>query len=192
MTKGAKTFLIIAGIVILVILFVSSCVSISNNMVKMQEEIKNTWAEIDNQLKRRYDLIPNLVNTVKGYAKHEKEIFIAIADARARMAGARSAGEKVKAANQIESVLSRLLVIVEQYPNLKADTQFRALMDELAGTENRLAVSRKRYNDTVTEYNKYIRVFPNSLIAGMNKYAPAERYQIPEASKATPDVNFNN
>lgn len=190
MTKGAKTFLIIAGIVILIILFISSCVRIGNSMIRMQEEIKNKWAEVENQLQRRYDLIPNFVNTVKGYASHEKEVFARIADARARMAGARDTAGKVRAANEIESALSRLLVVVEQYPVLKADTQFRGLMDELAGTENRLAVSRKRYNDTATEYNKYIRVIPNNIIAGMNRFGPVELYKIPEAAKARPGVEF--
>ncbi|MDD5067579.1 MAG: LemA family protein [bacterium] len=190
MTKTAKTFLIIAGFIILILICVSSCININNNMVRMQEEIKNKWAEIDNQLQRRYDLIPNLVKTVKGYASHEKEILTGIADARARMAGARDYTEKVKAANQLESALSRLLVIVEQYPNLKADTQFRGLMDELAGTENRLTVSRKRYNETVAEFNKYIKVFPNRFFASMGKFSEAEYFQIPETAKTAPAVEF--
>lgn len=190
MTKGAKTLLIIALFIILIILVVSSCVKTGNSMIRMQEEIKNKWAEVENQLQRRYDLIPNVVSTVKGYASHEKEVFTRIADARSRMAGARDTAEKVKAANEIESALSRLLVVVEQYPVLKADAQFRGLMDELAGTENRLAVSRKRYNDTATEYNKYIRVIPNNFIAAMNGFGPVELYKIPEAAKTAPAVAF--
>jgi len=159
-------------------------------MIKMQEDIKNAWAEIDNQLQRRYDLINNLVETVKGYAKHEKEIFQHIADARAKLAGATHYSEKVKAANEFESAFSRLLLIVENYPLLKADANFRALMDEISGTENRLAVSRKRYNDKVARYNQYIKIFPNSIIAGMYNFKEAEYFKIPEIAKVAPKVKF--
>lgn len=190
MSKANKTLLIIIGLVILVLIFISYYVNISNTMIRMQEEIKNKWAEVDNQLQRRYDLIPNLVNTVKGYAKQEKDIFTQIAEARAKLAGAQNYSDRVKAANNVESALGRLLVIVEQYPNLKSDANFRALMDELAGTENRLAVSRKRYNDIVTSFNQYIKVIPNNMIAGMRNISPAELYQIPEIAKTTPKVEF--
>ncbi len=161
-----------------------------NTMINMQETIKNQWAEIDNQLKRRYDLIPNLVNTVKGYAKHEKEVFTDIANARAKLAGATSINEKAKAASNLESAISRLLVIVERYPQLKADSHFTALMDELSGTENRLSVARMRYNRAVADYNKYIRMFPNNIYASWFGFKPAEYFKIPEKEKATPKVNF--
>ncbi|MBN1898489.1 MAG: LemA family protein [Spirochaetes bacterium] len=190
MSKSTKTWLIIGAFILVVIIFLGSCIGIRNNMVTMQEDIKNAWAQVENQLQRRYDLIPNLVNTVKGYAKHEREIFIQIAEARAKLAGAGTYPDKVKAANQIESALGRLLVIVERYPLLKADANFRALMDELAGTENRLAVERKRYNDKVTEYNKYIKVIPNNMIAGMMGFSKADLYEIPEVAKETPKVEF--
>ncbi len=190
MSKANKTLLIIIGIIILVLIFISYYVNISNTMIRMQEEIKNKWAEVDNQLQRRYDLIPNLVSTVKGYAKQEKDIFTQIAEARAKLAGAQNYSDRVKAANNVESALGRLLVIVEQYPNLKSDANFRGLMDELAGTENRLAVSRKRYNDIVTSFNQYIKVIPNNIIAGMRNISPAELYQIPEIAKTTPKVEF--
>jgi len=190
MSKGSKFLLILGSIILILLIFVSVYYNIKNRMIKYQEEINNAWAQIESQLQRRYDLIPNLVNTVKGYAKHEKEIFEEIAEARAKMFSAKSFNEKVKSANLIENSLSRLMVIVENYPLLKADANFRALMDELAGTENRIAVERKRYNDKVAEYNKYIRVFPNSIIAGINNFKPAEYYKVPSTVKEAPRVEF--
>jgi LemA protein len=145
-----KTAGIVLGVLILIsILFAGWMMGYYNRFVNMDEGIKNAWAQVENQLMRRNDLIPNLVNTVKGYASHEKEVFTNIADARAKLGGAKSVSEKIDAANEMTSALSRLLVIVEQYPQLKADQSFNRLMDELAGTENRLAVERKRYNDQV-------------------------------------------
>jgi len=190
MSKGSKFLLILGSIILILLIFVSVYYNIKNRMIKYQEEINNAWAQVESQLQRRYDLIPNLVNTVKGYAKHEKEIFEEIAEARAKMFSAKSFDEKVKSANLIENSLSRLMVIVENYPLLKADANFRALMDELAGTENRIAVERKRYNDKVAEYNKYIRVFPNSIIAGINNFKPAEYYKVPSTVKEAPRVEF--
>jgi LemA protein len=190
MSKGSKFLLILGSIILILLIFVSVYYNIKNRMIKYQEEINNAWAQVESQLQRRYDLIPNLVNTVKGYAKHEKEIFEEIAEARAKMFSAKSFNEKVKSANLIENSLSRLMVIVENYPLLKADANFRALMDELAGTENRIAVERKRYNDKVAEYNKYIRVFPNSIIAGINNFKPAEYYKVPSTVKEAPRVEF--
>ncbi len=190
MSKTTKTLIILGVILLGIIIFISSCIGIYNNMIRMQKDIENAWAQVENQLQRRYDLIGNLVNTVKGYAKHEKEIFLKIAEARSKLAGAGNYRDKVKAANQMESALARLLVIVENYPLLKADANFRALMDELAGTENRIAVERKRYNDRVTEYNKYIKIFPNSIIANMYNFKEAELYKIPEIAKSAPKVEF--
>ncbi len=190
MNKTTKILIIVGVILLLFIIFFSSCINMHNNMIRMQEAIKNAWAQVDNQLQRRYDLIPNLVNTVKGYAKHEKEIFIKIAEARSKLAGATSYPSKVQAANQMESAISRLLVVVENYPLLKADANFRALMDELSGTENRIAVERKRYNDKVNQYNQYIKVFPNSIIANMYNFKEAEYFKIPEIAKSVPKVEF--
>jgi len=161
-----------------------------NQFVNMDEGIKNAWAQVENQLQRRSDLIPNLVNTVKGYAAHEKEVFTNIADARAKLAGAKSVGEKIDAANEMTSALSRLLVVVERYPDLKANESFNRLMDELSGTENRLAVERKRYNDQVLEYNQMRRRFPSNVIAGMFAFVEATYFKVPEAAKETPKVDF--
>ena len=131
-----------------------------NNMVSMHESIDAAWAQVENQLQRRNDLIPNLVEVTKGYASHEKEIFDHIADARSRLIGAGSRDQKIDAANDLTSALSRLLVIAEKYPDLKANQQFARLSDELAGTENRIATERRRYNEAVREYNTYIRTVP--------------------------------
>jgi len=182
---------IILIVIVLIVLF-GACDMKSkyNTMVNMNEDIKNKWAEIDNQLKRRYDLIPNLVNTVKGYARHEKEVFTQIAEARSKLAGATTINEKAKAASSMESAIGRLLVIVENYPQLKADSHFRALMDELAGTENRLAVARKRYNDAVAQYNKYIKMFPTNIFANMFNFKEGEYFKIEESEKANPKVEF--
>lgn len=161
-----------------------------NKFVNMDEGIKNAWAQVENQLQRRSDLIPNLVNTVKGYASHEKEVFTKVADARAKLAGAKNPTDKIEAANEMTSALSRLLVVVEQYPQLKADQSFNRLMDELAGTENRLAVERKRYNDQVLEYNAMRRRVPSNMIATMFAFVEAPYFKVPEAAKETPKVDF--
>lgn len=161
-----------------------------NRFVNMDEGIKNAWAQVENQLQRRNDLIPNLVNTVKGYAAHEKGVFENIANARARLAGAQTIGDKVNAANDMTSAISRLLVVVEQYPNLKADQSFSRLMDELAGTENRLAVERKRYNDQVLEYNQLRRRIPSNIIAALFNFGEATYFKTPETAKELPKVDF--
>jgi len=191
LSKGAKTGLIIGGIVLLIIIIGGSCMGRYNKMVNFRETIDNQWAQVENQLKRRYDLIPNLVNTVKGYAKHEKEIFTQIAESRAKLAGASKVADKVKAANGMESAIGRLLLIVERYPDLKANANFRALQDELSGTENRIAVERKRYNDSVKTFNTYIKQFPNKIFASMWGFSEAEYFEIPEPEKAVPKVDFN-
>src|SRR5712691_3405176 len=138
-----------------------------NRIVALREQIDAAWAQVENQLQRRNDLIPNLVEVTKGYATHEKEIFDHIADARARLIGAGSRDEKIDAANDLGTALSRLLVIGERYPDLKANQQFARLSDELAGTENRLATERRRYNDAVREYNTYIKKLPANFTARM-------------------------
>lgn len=161
-----------------------------NSLVKLDESVKTAWAQVDNQLQRRNDLIPNLVNTVKGFAKQEKSIFENVANARAKLAGARTVGNKISAANAMSGALSRLLAVVENYPQLKSDQNFRQLMDELSGTENRIAVERKRYNDMVKRYNQTIRMFPKSLLAGMFGFERAKLFEAEEASKDVPAVNF--
>jgi len=163
---------------------------VRNNLIGMDENIQAQWAQVENQMQRRYDLIPNLVNTVKGYARHEKEIFTQIAEARAKLAGASSVRDKVKASNALESVLGRLLMIVERYPNLKASANFTRLMDELAGTENRLAVARRYYNEAVKIYNRTIRMFPASIVATLSGFEKADYFQIEEKVKTVPMVKF--
>jgi len=145
---------------------------------------------VDNQLQRRNDLIPNLVATVKGYAAHEKGVLDDIAAARAKMAGAKSPAETIEGSNQMSSALSRLLVVVENYPNLKADQSFNRLMDELAGTENRLAVERKRYNDLVMEFNAMRRRFPTNVVASLFNFGEASYFEVPKEAKALPKVDF--
>lgn len=188
--KRGAVLLSIGVVVVLIVIFIGWSISVRNNLVAMEEEINAAWAEIDNQLKRRSDLIPNLVNTVKGYAAHEEEVFTNIADARAKLAGAGSVEEKAEGYEEMQSALSRLLVVVEQYPDLKANQNFTRLMDELAGTENRIAVARKRYNDTVRKFNTKIRMFPTSIIAGNLGLEKQTYFEISEAARKTPKVDF--
>ncbi len=164
--------------------------SLYNGLVRLRNQVKNAWAQIDVQLKRRHDLIPNLVETVKGFATQERTIFEAVANARAKLAGAGSIEGQIKANNELSGALGRLLVIVENYPQLKSDANFRALMDELAGTENRISVERKRYNDAVGAYNVAVRRFPGVLFASAFGFREAPFYEVPESARQTPQVKF--
>jgi LemA protein len=187
-----KAFLIVVGVIALIgILFVGTGISLYNGIVTKHETITAKWAQVENQLQRRNDLIPNLVNTVKGYAAHEKTLLEDITNARSQWAKATSVEEKVKAAGVIDSALSRLLLVVENYPNLKADQTFLKLMDELSGTENRISVERMRYNEAVREYNVTVRMFPGNIVAGMFGYKVATEYfKAEEKAKAVPEVKF--
>ena len=151
---------VLVSILMVIVLAVGSVFGFYNGMVSARENVDSKWSQVDNQLQRRSDLIPNLVNTVKGYAAHEKDVFQAVSDARAKMAGARTAGDKMAANTELNSALSRLLAVAENYPQLKADQNFRQLQDELSGTENRIAVARKDYNDAVQGYNTKIKSLP--------------------------------
>jgi LemA protein len=183
---------VLIGIVLVVVIVTAFFASIYNQMVKYDEAINSAWAQVENVLQRRGDLIPNLVNTVKGYAKHEKDIFENIAAARAAMAGAKNLNDKVKAAGEMDSAISRLLVVVENYPQLKANEHFTALMDELAGTENRIAVERKRYNDIVQIYNTAVRTFPTNIVAKKLGFTVKEVYfKAEEKAKQVPQVKFD-
>jgi LemA protein len=162
-----------------------------NTFVGQEEAIKAQWAQVENQLQRRNDLIPNLVETVKGYATHEQAVFQEIADARAKLLAAKSPEETIQAANQQTSALGRLLAVVENYPNLKANEQFNRLMDELSGTENRLAVERMRYNEKVQAYNTSRRQFPANLTAKMFGFKEYPFFQAPPDAKQAPKVNFS-
>jgi LemA protein len=181
---------VVAIIVVLVVIGVGWYIGIRNKLVTMEENINGAWAEIDNQLKRRADLIPNLVNTVKGYATHEREVFTQVAEARAKLAGASTVGEAAAGYNQLQNALSRLLVIVERYPELKANVNFIRLQDELAGTENRIAVARKRYNDSVRLFNTKIRRFPSSIVARRMGLEKKEYFEIEEQAREVPKVDF--
>ena len=161
-----------------------------NTMVAMQEEVKSAWAQIENQLKRRTDLIDNLVEVTKGYAGHEKSVFENIANARAKIGSAGSRGEQIDAANEMSSAISRLLVIAENYPQLKADTQFARLSDELAGTENRIATERRRYNEVVQAYNTYIKKLPAALYSGWLGFQQEKYFEVPQEEQKAPKVKF--
>lgn len=178
------------ALVILVVIVVSWYVRARNGIVTLDEDINGAWAEIDNQLQRRSDLIPNLVETVRGFAKQEQSIFTDIAEARAKLAGAGSVPEKAESYNELQGALSRLLVITENYPDLKSNQNFIQLQDELAGTENRIAVARKRYNDKVRTYNTRIRRFPGSMMAGSMGFAIRDYFEIDETARQAPKVDF--
>ncbi len=167
-------------------------VGIYNGLVSRDEGVKNAWAQVENQMQRRYDLIPNLVATVKGYATHEEGIFTQVAEARAKLAGAATINDKAAAASQLEGVLGRLLAIAENYPELKASENFRGLQDELAGTENRLAVERMRYNETVKGYNVAARGFPAVLFVGLMGFdAQKAFFEVADkAAREAPKVGF--
>lgn len=158
--------------------------------ITMDEVVKKTWADVEVVLKRRFDLIPNIVETVKGYASHEKELLQGIADSRKAYTGAATAGAKMQASSAMDSFVSRLLVIQERYPELKADKNFHALQIELEGTENRIAEMRKKYNDAASQLNSYIRAFPGSLYAGWTGVKPAEYFKAGEEAQETPKVKF--
>jgi LemA protein len=161
-----------------------------NALVKENEGVNGQWAQVENQLQRRNDLIPNLVSTVKGYAAHEEKVFADIADARAKLAGAGSIDEKAAAAGELQGALSRLLVVVENYPTLKADAQFQALMDELTGTENRLAVERMRFNELVRDFDTKIKQFPTSLFASITGFKARAYFEVAPGAQGVPQVDF--
>jgi len=178
--------LIVIGVFVLYIIF------IFNGLVQLRNRVGEAWSDIDVQLKRRYDLIPNLINTVKGYAAHEKEIFENVAEARSKLAGAQTIPDKIAANQEMSQALGRLLMISERYPDLKANQNFLALQDELAGTENRIAVERRRYNEAVRTYNVLVRTFPSNIIARVMNYGTKEIYfEAAEGAKEVPQVNFN-
>ncbi len=191
MTKGLKIVLIVLGIILLLGFITFNWVRTGyDNVIAMDENITGKWAQVENQLKRRYDLIPNLIETVKGYASHEKELFEHIADARTQYFQAKDVKGKIQASNQLEGVLSRLLLLREAYPDLKANQSFLKLQDSLEGTENRIAVERKRYNEAVQLLNTYIRTFFGRFFASLVGVTAAEYYEIPETEKEVPKVEF--
>ena len=191
MSNTLKVVLIVLGITVLFLVIVGGkLIAGYNQVIAMEENVKGKWAQVENQLKRRYDLIPNLVETVKGYAQHEKEIFENIAQARTQYFQSQDVKSRIQSANQLEGALSRLLLLQERYPDLKANQSFLRLQDSLEGTENRIAVERKRYNDAVQILNTYIRTLFGRLYALLAGVSTAEYYEIPEAEKQAPKVKF--
>lgn len=193
-----RKVLIVIGILVALLLvaglaFGGMFVSRRNEMVAMREGIQGAWAQVDTVIQRRADLVPNLVETVKGIAAQEKEVFTNIANARAAMAGARTPADRIGANDQMSGALSRLLLIVENYPQLRSSENFIRLQDELAGTENRIAVERRKYNQAVQQYNTHIQLFPNSIVASISGYQREDAYfrTTEEARQAPPAVNFN-
>ena len=191
MSGRMKTIVIVVAILLLVVLIPYSFLKGTyNSLVTLDESVKAAWAQVENQLQRRYDLIPNYVETVKGYAAHEKEVLMGVTEARARVGGGGSIQDKMESNNALSSALSRLLLVVERYPDLKANTNFIRLQDELAGTENRIAVERRRYNETVRTYNTKIRRFPTNLLAGMFGFERAAFFEVPKEMQEAPKVKF--
>jgi len=192
-----KILLAVVGVILVLLLLVAglvgaSYVSSKNEMVRKNEAIKQAWSQVDVVLQRRADLIPNLVETVKGYAKHEQTVFGDIANARAGLLNAKTPADKIAANGQLDGALGRLLLIVENYPNLKADQNFMALQDELAGSENRIAVERRRYNEAIQDYNTYIGLFPNSIFASWAGFQRNNDYfAASEGARVAPKVDFS-
>lgn len=177
---------VLAVIVILAITIIPSY----NGLVNKEEDVDQAYAQIENQLQRRLDLIPNLVNTVQGYASQEQEVIQSISDARANLAGAQTPGDQATADDELTTALNNLLVVVENYPDLKSNETFQQLMDELAGTENRIAVARKDYNDAVSTFNRSVKRFPGSVIAGVFGFDEKEYFKASEGAEEAPTVDF--
>jgi LemA protein len=186
-----KGLIVLIVVVVVALLLGSSFVSRRNQMAIKREAVNAAWAQVDVVLQRRADLIPNLVETVKGFAAQEQTVFGDIAKARSALLGAHSPSEKIAANGQLDSALGRLLVVVENYPQLKSNENFLRLQDELAGTENRIAVERRRYNEAVQDYNTFIALFPNSLVASMGGFVRNDAYfKTEEGARQAPKVSF--
>jgi len=185
-----KGLIILGAILLILFLSIGTFTGTYNNIVTAEEDVTGKWAQVENQLQRRLDLIPNLVETVKGYAAHEQETFTLVTEARSKAAGAVSIQDKAQANSELTNALSRLMVIVERYPDLKANQNFLKLQDELAGTENRIAIARKDYNEAVQGFNTFIKRFPNNLIASIFKFDLKDYFEAEENAKAAPKVQF--
>ena len=203
MSKNAKKGCLIAigVVVILIIITISSIIGTYNNMVKLDEGVKEKWSQVENVYQRRYDLIPNLVNTVKGYAAHEKETFTAVTEARAKAGGTFNISDQVlndpamfqkfqQTQSSLGGALQRLMVVMEKYPDLKANQNFLALQDQLEGTENRIAVERKRFNEAARFYNTYIKLFPKVILANMFGFDEKQYFKSTEGAEEAPKVEF--
>ena len=191
-SKKKTLIIVLAVIVVLAIATYSFFAGNYNKFVSLDQTVKTSWAQVENQLQRRFDLIPNLVETVKGYAKQEKDVMVEVTNARAKVGGAANApiSDKVAANNELSGALSRLMVVVEKYPDLKSNQNFMHLQDELAGTENRIAVERMRYNEAVKVYNQTIKSFPANLRAGMYGFKDGAFFDAPKEAKEAVKVKF--
>jgi LemA protein len=188
-----KVLGVVVVIILLLLIGIGMYVSVKNTLVSKNEAVKSTWSQVDVVLQRRADLIPNLVETVKGITKQEQAVFGEIAEARSRLLSASSPADKIAANQRLDGALGRLLAISENYPQLKSNENFLRLQDELAGTENRIAVERKRYNDTLQDYNTYVQQFPASMFASGMGFKPNNAYfTATEGSRAVPKVDFGN
>lgn len=187
MKKGLVPILVVVGIIVVLALML---IPSYNGFVNGEENVDQAYAQVENQLQRRLDLIPNLVESVKGFAKQEKDVIASVTEARARLAGAGSPQDQAQANDELSGALSRLLVVVENYPELKSDANFRQLMDELAGTENRLSVARQDYNNEVADFNRKVKRFPGALLAGIFGFDEKEYFKADAAAKDAPKVDF--
>src|SRR5256886_15204450 len=189
----SKALIVFVVLVLIALFLFGQYVSVRNTLVTKDQAVKAAWSQVDIVLQRRADLIPNLVETVKGFAKQEQTVFGDIAKARSALLSAGTPSEKIAANNQLDGAIGRLLVVVENYPTLKSNENFLRLQDELAGTENRIAVERKRYNDAIQDYNTYLLKFPNNVIAGFAGFKRNDAYfKASEGSREVPKVNFGN
>src|SRR5437899_2792082 len=191
MNRGLAGCVIVGGVIVLILAIAGmSLAGIYNRLVAQDQQVKAAWAQVQNVLQRRADLIPNLVETVKGYASHEKQVFESVAEARSRLAGAATPREAAAANAGLTSALGRLLAIAENYPNLKANENFIRLQDELAGSENRIAVERMRYNEAVRQFNTSLKSFPTNLLASFFRFSEREYFEAEEGAKEVPKVKF--
>jgi LemA protein len=191
MKKGSIVIIALVVIVVVAIMLIFSGISTYNNLVAQNEIVQTALSQIDNQLQRRNDLIPNLVETVKGYAAHEEEIFTSIAESRSKLAGASTVEEKANANSELSGALSRLLVIAENYPELKANENFRELTYELSGTENRIAIARMDYNEAARKFNTAIKKFPTVIFAGIFGFESYDYFEADESARNVPEVKFD-
>jgi LemA protein len=193
-TKRSRTTLLVGcvgALLLILLIFGGTACGTYNTLTGEQQKVNNALSNVDVQLQRRSDLIPNLVNTVKGYTKHEEAVFSEIAEARSRLLNAKTVDEKSEANNQLTGALGRLLVLTENYPNLKADQQFNRLSDELAGTENRIGTARRDYNKAVLDYNTLRQRFPTVVMANVLGFQPAQEFKADESARQAPKVDFN-
>ncbi|HOK96168.1 MAG TPA: LemA family protein [Anaerohalosphaeraceae bacterium] len=189
LSAGLIGMLVILGVVVLLVLFV---IGVYNSLVRLRNQVDNAWSQIDVQLKRRHDLIPNLVETAKGYMQHERGTFEAITEARSRAMGAKSVAEASKAEGALTEALSKFMLVVENYPDLKANQNFLSLQETLTSTENKIAFARQGYNDQVLFYNNKIQMFPSNIIAGMFNFTKRDYFEIEnEAERSVPKVSFS-